>query len=265
MKIILTGSRVNLGRHISGLKEFDFLPVDRSNWNTLNLIKESEYQAVIHCAYDLKKNINDVPDEVLDSNLLSTARLLRVCKEKRIDNFIFVSSCAVYGDSSNSSEEKMCQPVTFNGHTKLFNEELVKHFCLENKINYLILRVFNMFGGDDHFSVVQRLINCAKNGKEFTLMNDGVSERDFIYVKDVANILSQLINLNLKNEIINVGSGESVRIIDVLRAVENKFGKVKTNQKSNPNEAVFSRANIKKLRSLIQYKPTSIADYINNL
>lgn len=265
MKIILTGASGNLGSQIHQIKDIQFLPVGRESWSDLNSLNDSEYQAVIHCAYDLKKNINDVPDEVLDSNIISTAKLLRVCKEKKISNFIFISSCAVYGDSSNSAEDKVCQPVSINGHTKLFNEELVKNFCLANKINYLILRVFNTYGGNDHFSVVQKIIDCAKKNKRFTLVNDGVSERDFIHVEDVAKILGKLVKLDLKNEVINVGSGESVRIIDIVKAVENKFGKIEIDQKTNPNESVFSRANIKKLKTLVDYKPVGIIDYLNEM
>ena len=262
MKTILTGSSGNLGSHIFQLKEFQFLAVNRENWTALETIQDSEYQSVIHCAYDLKKSINVVPDEVLDSNIISTAKLLRICKEKNIPNFIFISSCAVYGDSSNSAEDKICQPVSMNGHTKLFNEELVKNFCLANKINYLILRVFNTFGGDDHFSVVQKIINCAQEKKCFTLVNEGVSERDFIHVGDVAKILGQLLKLDLKNETINVGSGNSVRIIDIVKAVESKYGKIEIIEKTNPNEAVFSRANVKKLRSFLPVKNTNILDYL---
>jgi nucleoside-diphosphate-sugar epimerase len=265
MKIILTGSTGNLGSQIVQIKNIQFFPIDREGWSQLNTLNDSEYHAVIHCAYDLKKNINDVPDEVLDSNIISTARLLRLCKEKKISTFVFISSCAVYGDSSNSSEDKICQPVSINGHTKLFNEELVKNFCLANKINYLILRVFNTYGGNDHFSVVQKIISSAKLKKKFNLVNEGVSERDFIHVGDVAQIIGKLLDLKLKNEIINVGSGDSVRIIDILKAVENKFGKIEIESKSNPKEAVFSRANILKLKSLIDYKPVGIIDYLNNL
>ena len=265
MKIILTGSMGNLGSQIHQIKDIQFLPVGRENWTELNQITNSEYHSVIHCAYDLKKNINEMPDEVLDSNIISTARLLRVCKEKKIPNFIFISSCAVYGDSSNSAEDKICQPVSMNGHIKLFNEELVKSFCLANKINYLILRVFNTYGGADQFSVVQRIIDCAKKNKRFTLVNEGVSERDFIHVEDVANILGKLVKLDLKNEVINVGSGESVRIVDIVKAVEKKFGKIEIDKKANPNEAVFSRANIKKLKSLMQFEPINIINFIDKI
>lgn len=152
-----------------------------------------------------------------------------------------------------------------NGHIKAFNEELIKSFCSANDIKYLILRPFNSYGGNDSFSVVQKIINCAKNNTLFSLSNDGVAERDFIHVEDIAKIISLLIDLNLNNEIINIGSGETVKIKDIITAVENKFGKIEITNISNNNETLYSRANLTKLKSLINYKPRNILVHIKNL
>lgn len=190
---------------------------------------------------------------------------MKLCKEIGIEQFIFISSCSVYGDSSNTSEDKTKTPITMNGFTKAFNEELVMSFCKANSINYLILRPFNSYGGNDSFSVVQKLISCAKNHLVFNLANDGAAERDFIHVEDIARITYMLMEKNLSNEIVNIGSGESVRILDLLKAVETKFGPIKINNINKPDEAIYSRANLNKLRELIEYEPMSIFDYIKEL
>lgn len=265
MKVILTGANGNLGRHIQAHSTFDCLPISRRDWNQLEQVAPGEYQAVIHCAYDLKNDLNELPDLVLDSNIISTGRALRLCREKRIPRLIFISSCSVYGDSSNSAEDKPCTPVSMNGYTKLFNEELIKSFCGANAIDYLILRVFNSYGGDDKFSVVQKLISCARNKRPFTLLNEGIAERDFIHVDDVAKVVCAVAGMPLKNEIINVGSGRSVRIIDLLRAVEEKFGKISVVAAQRPGEAIYSRANINKLRTLVGLQAVDIFDFIREL
>jgi UDP-glucose 4-epimerase len=264
MKAILTGAEGNLGRRIVEQAKFECLPVSRGTWGALNDIQAGEYQALIHCAYDLKNDINVTPDSVLESNVVSTGKALRLCREKRIPRFIFISSCSVYGDSSNSAEDKPCMPVSINGFTKLFNEELTKSFCDANAISYLILRVFNSYGGNDQFSVVQKLISCARNKKPFTLVNEGIAERDFIHVADVAKVVCALAGIPLKSEIINVGSGRSVRIIDLLRAVEEKFGKISVVEEQRPGEAVYSRANISKLRKLVKLQAVDILDFIRD-
>lgn len=209
--------------------------------------------------------MHEFPAEVLDSNIVTTGRSLKICKDKGIKQFVFISSCSVYGDSSNSSETKTKTPITMNGFIKSFNEELVIDFCTANQIDYLILRVFNSYGGNDNFSVVQKLIRCAKEKTVFTLMNDGIAERDFIHIADVANIICTLIEQNLSNEIINIGSGESTKIFDLVKAVEEKFGQVALNKVTNSNEAIYSRANIKKLKGLVSYTPTNIFEFIKKL
>lgn len=265
MKVVLTGANGNLGKHIQTNAKFEVLPVSRSNWEQFEQISPSSYQAIIHTAYDLKNSIYEQPDSVLESNIVTTGKALRLCKEKKITKFIFISSCSVYGDSSNSAEDKSCYPVTMNGFTKLFNEELVKSFCEANQIDYLILRVFNSYGGDDNFSVVQKLIKCAETKQPFTLVNDGSAERDFIHIDDVAQIVCTLTELNLTHEVINIGSGTSVKIFDILKAVEDKYGPITVNKKQSPDEAVYSRANIKKLNKLIEYKGIDIFHFIKNL
>jgi len=265
MKAILTGAEGNLGRRILEHASFECLPVSRDSWTSLNEVRAGSCQFLIHCAYDLKTDINEQPDVVLESNVVSTGKALRLCKEKQISKLIFISSCSVYGDSSNSAEDKPCIPVTINGFTKLFNEELIKSFCDANAIDYLILRVFNSYGGDDRFSVVQKLISCAKDKRTFTLVNEGVAERDFIHVDDVAKVVCALAGMGLKREIINVGSGRSVRIIDLLRAVEEKFGKVSIVEEQRLSEAIYSRANINKLKKLVSLQAVDVFDFIRDL
>lgn len=265
MKAILTGADGNLGRRITEHADFECLPVSRSNWASLNSIRAAEYQTLIHCAYDLKTDINQQPDAVLESNVVSTGKALKLCREKKIARMIFISSCSVYGDSSNSTEDKACIPVSINGFTKLFNEELVKSFCDANAIDYLILRPFNSYGGDDTFSVVQKLISCARDKCSFTLVNEGIAERDFIHVADVARVVCTLAEMPLRRETINVGSGKSVRIIDLLRAVEEKFGKISVVGAQRSGEAVYSRANINKLKKLVDLQAIDVFDFIRDL
>lgn len=117
---------------------------------------------------------------------------------------------------------------------------------MANSINYLIVRPFNTFGGNDQFSVVQKIISCAKNKRPFNLVNEGTSERDFIHVEDLAKILCLLLEFDLRNQIINIGTGNPIKIVDLVDAIGEKFGKIEITQTTNSNETQYSRANIKK-------------------
>ena len=149
-----------------------------------------------------------------------------------------------------------------NGVTKLFYKDHTMSFCEATAIVYLTLRVFNSYGGDDQFSVVKKLISCANHKRPFTLLNEGIAERDFIHVDDVAQVVCALAEMPLGREIINVGSGRSVRIVDLLRAVEERFGKIAVVDEQRPGEAIYSRANINKLRKLVDLRARDVFDFI---
>ena len=71
-----------------------------------------------------------------------------------------------------------------------------------------------MYGKEDKSSVIYKIISAIKNKKNFKLVNNGNSRRDFINVRDVAEIYAKLLNVN-KNEIIDLGTGISTRIKDI--------------------------------------------------
>lgn len=265
MKVILTGSEGNLGTHIKKHADFDISTLSRTDWVNIDEICGHQIDSVIHTAYDLKKSIFEYPDEVLSSNIITTASILKKCQQFNIPNFIFISSCSVYGDSTNTSEDSTCTPITLNGLTKLLNEKLVSDFCKKHKINYLILRVFNSYGGNDYFSVVSKVLDSANSNRPFTLFNDGIAERDFIHIDDVAKVICKLTTIELRNEIINIGTGTGVKIIDLVNIIKEKYGSLNIINKSNKNEIRTSHSDTNKLNGIIDYNFKQIIEHIHAL
>src|SRR5262249_15079984 len=144
---------------------------------------------VIHAGWDLKTNVAESPRTVVASNIEATARLLEEMRRVGSRRLFYVSSCAVYGDSQETSETSACAPVNINGITKLLNERMIESFCQRAGIAFTIFRIFNIFGGNDQFSVISKLRNAIESNGEFRLNNDGVSQRDFVHVDDVATIM----------------------------------------------------------------------------
>lgn len=265
MKVIITGSNGNLGSHIKEHADFETISFSRDDWVNIDETFSHSANSIIHTAYDLKKSIYDNPDEVLSSNVISTVHFLKKCFEFKINNFIFISSCSVYGDSTNTSEDSKCTPITVNGLTKLLNEKIIIEFCIKHNINYSILRVFNSYGGNDTFSVVSKLLKSASTGSPFTLYNNGQAERDFIHIDDVAQIICKLVNKNIKNEIINIGTGENIKIMNLVSEIEKKYGPMNIINDSSENEIKSSHANIRKLNEIMDYEFATILQHIRGL
>jgi UDP-glucose 4-epimerase len=258
--LIVTGAKGNIGSSLLKKHPGNNLAVSREDWELIENIK-IEANAVIHCAFDLKHTYADNPTAMIDSNILSTAKLLEFVKKNNIKKFIFISSCAVYGHSSNTTEKNQCIPISINGNVKLINEYFIQEFCLKNNIKYHIFRVFNLFGGDDHFSVISLLLKCIKTDQAFIINNDGVSQRDFVHIDDVCDILLETVEKNLDFNIVNVGTGRSTQIKDLVDLVLKIKPNLKTIKKNNL-EIEYSRANLDYFKTIFKKDFVNVYDVL---
>ncbi len=262
MRILLTGANGNLAQAIQRLgKAHEFAPVTRSNWNEI-ATKLREGDVIIHAASDLKTSAARDPEKLMQSNLMSTVELLKAVDKTKPARFVFISSCAVYGHGEITREDIQPAPISLNGVTKLLNEKLVAEFCEFRKIDYNILRVFNTFGGNDQFSIIHRLNQASEGKSPFMLYNNGLSQRDFIFVEDAAAIVLKLLEKNPAQRILNVGSGEATKIRDIVTEFQKKHPKFEV-VSSKREEAEYSRADITRLRELFpSYQFRSVLDFV---
>lgn len=263
MNIILIGANGNLGREIISRNSIHkILPIHRNNWSDLDDLSFGKRNVVVNAASDLTSLIHEKPYAIMDSNLASTTRLLEISKGCAL--FIYISSCAVYGDALTTTESTRCRPLSINGITKLLNERIVEEFCSKNAIPYLNLRVFNMYGGRDRFSIISKLQQSIKTGIPFQLNNFGIAQRDFVHVTDVADIVLKLSRLDLPSGYLNVGTGCATKVSAIVTMVKELYPKLKIVDKA-ANEVEYSRADISKLKGLLDYKFMSIDQQLPDL
>lgn len=263
MKILVTGINGNLSQHIiSNAKNYTVEGLSRNDWDKLDE-KLSNVDAIIHAAGDIRTSVNNVPVSNIDSNVMSTMRLLEASVKHKIKHFYFVSSCAVYGDVSHTNEAQICYPISLNGDIKKLNETIIRSFCKENKIGFTSFRVFNTFGGDDKFSIVSKLLNEARSSGTFILNNHGLSQRDFIHVNDIAQIIMRTLELNDKPEYLNVGTGTTHKIAELYNLVIEKHPDLKVKHTELP-EIEYSRADNRLLMKLMPTDFISVIDYLKD-
>ena len=267
MKVVVTGANGNLGSHLSKMAsgyDMEIVPVTRAEWGNIDNIIDDTVDAVIHAAGDIRSSVSANPVQYLNSNIMTTSQLLELCAANSISKFYFISSCAVYGDVNSTTETQFCSPASLNGKLKKLNEDIIAEFCNKNNINYTCFRVFNLFGGDDRFSIVN-FIDKAINGKsEFMLNNEGVSQRDFIHVSDVAEIILKIVNMGEFPTYLNVGSGVSIKILELLSIVQSRYPDIVIKRTYN-HEIEYSRADTTMLFKYIQKEFISIVDYVKNI
>ena len=157
-------------------------------------------------------NYNVLDDLHLDveTNLTKLLNVLAECKERNCV-FNFVSSWFVYGDTFlPAKEESSCKPKGFYSITKLCAEQLLVSFCETFNIKYRILRLGNVYGGEDNYSAkknaLQYLINELRENRDIKLYHGGEVLRDFVHVEDVCRAIMYCVENSPVNQIINIGA-----------------------------------------------------------
>ena len=210
--------------------------------------RHTDIEGVIHFA--ASKAVGESVENPLlyyENNINALVYLLQELQKKESANFIFSSSCTVYGQA-----EKM--PITENapiqvamspyGNTKQIGEEIITDTAKVTGINAILLRYFNPIGahpsaaiGELPLGVPQNLVpfitqtglglrkELAVYGADYPT-KDGTAVRDYIHVVDLAkaHVIALQRLLNKKNlekvETFNLGTGTGSSVLEVIQAFE---------------------------------------------
>jgi len=223
-------------------KKAKFFKLDIQNTKKINeIIIKNKIDSVIHLAASLVIGLGEkYPNKYYKNNVLGTQKILIACKGTKVNNFIFSSTAAVYKDGLYKvSENSKLKPKSVYGKTKLKAEKIIKNFCSKEKINYGILRYFNIAGASptgkiglinksDHlFKNFSREIFKKKPFFKIYRTNydtiDGTCIRDFIHVSDIAEIhfkILERISKLKKSIILNCGYSKGTSVLEVAKEFE---------------------------------------------
>ena len=211
-----------------------------------NVFTQHRISAVMHfAAFSLVGESVSRPLEYYYNNVAKTVELLRAMTRHQVQNFIFSSTAAVYGEPRGIQplrEDDPCQPANPYGATKLAVERMLADCAAVNSLRYVSLRYFNAAGADPSGTPGERhdpethlipLILQVATGERQSIQifgtdyptSDGTCIRDYVHVGDLAQ--AHLLALRHLMEggssaVYNLGNsrGHSVReVIDVARAV----------------------------------------------
>lgn len=152
-------------------------------------------------------------DEAMDINVKGTLNVLEACHHSQVNNFVFASSAAVYGNVRKLpiSENHTLKPLSPYGTSKMLAEQHVLSYKMLKKIqNTISLRIFNVYGNDQYVEadVISRFVKALSNGFAPTIYGDGMQTRDFISVDDVVDAF--LLSLDAMEDVENKASYSSV-------------------------------------------------------
>ena len=272
-------------KNITG-KEVKNYKVDICNYDdTFAIFQENtDIKGIIHfAAYKSVGESVEQPLLYFENNLFSLINILKCVKEFNIPNFIFSSSCTVYGgpDEIPVTENSPIKPAESPyGATKQMGEDIVKEVSNpENKS--ILLRYFNPVGAHPSILIGELPLGKPENLvpaitqtaigkiKQMTVYGDdyptrdGSCVRDYIHVSDIAHAHTLALQylINKKNtetcEVFNLGSGNGVTVLEAIKSFEKVSG-VKLNYKigpRRPGDVVAVYANNELAKKVLGWNP----------
>ena len=214
--------------------------------------KNNDIAGVIHFA--ASKAVGESVEKPLlyyENNINSLVYILQEMTNLPQANFIFSSSCTVYGQAKKMpiTEDASIQPANSPyGNTKQIGEEIINDVAKVTNINSVLLRYFNPIGAHSSAEIGELPLGIPQNlvpfitqtalglRKELSVYGndyptpDGTCIRDYIHVVDVAKAhviaLQRLLNKqnNDKVEIFNLGTGNGSSVLEVIQAFEKVSG-----------------------------------------
>ena len=233
---------------ITGIKPL-YHNIDLRDKNEVqNFFSSNKVDGIIHFAA-CKAVGESVQNPLLyyENNISTLVYVLQEMKKHHLTNFIFSSSCTVYGQADEL-------PITENapvkvaespyGNTKQIGEEIIKESCKADDLKAIALRYFNPIGAHESSKIGELPLGVPQNlipyitqtavgireqlsvfGDDYPT-NDGTAVRDYIHVVDLAkahiSALERLIYKQNKDdfEFFNVGTGTGSSVLEVIKAFE---------------------------------------------
>ncbi len=246
---------------------FTFRRVDISDFSQLKSIfggdgREGRVSSVINLgALAGVRASASSPRAFYETNVLGTLNLLELCREFGVGKFVLASTSSVYGAGMagpTKEDAPSSRPLSPYAASKAAAESLLHSYHHLYDIDAAVLRYFTVYGpaGRPDMSIF-RFIRSVCEDQPITVFGDGMQQRDFTYVDDVARGTVAALGIT-GYETINLGHGTPVTLADVIKLIERAVGKQARiiYQDRHPADPMTTWADINRAQSLLGWNPT---------
>ena len=208
--------------------------LDLRNQNKVNIFfKKNKIDAVINAAGTvggIYANNKYKADFIFD-NLSIQNNIIHSCYENNIKNLIFLGSSCIY---PRNCKQPIKESYLLTGELEKTNEpyaiakiaglKMCESYNYQYKTNYKCLMPCNLYGPNDNYdleqshflpALISKIYNAKiKNNKILTIWGNGSPKRELLFVDDLADACIYFLNTKTKETLINIGSGEEMKIVD---------------------------------------------------
>lgn len=204
--------------------------------------------------------------------IFPSIKLMKICAKENIKFVYFSSGGTIYGNRSTMLpfvETDEMAPISYYGWSKQMMENSILFKNRTENLKYLIVRPSNPYGHGQNLHGKQGLVAVAigkiLEDKPVEVWGDGSAIRDYIYIDDLAKVFYQLIDKDVYNETVNLGSGRGYSVNDILaflKIITKKDFKI-VYENARPMDVSNMVLDIEKMQRLAQVELTPMLNGIS--
>lgn len=260
--------RANIGAHARDPR-FRLVEADIRDRSALNhafqdgAFHDCACDAIVHLA--ARAGVRPSIEEPLlyqDVNVSGTQNLLELARTLGVKQFVFASSSSVYGINPNvpwREDDRVLQPVSPYASTKVSGELMGHVYSHLYGIRFIALRCFTVYGPRQRPDLaIHKFARRMLAGEPISLFGDGRTRRDYTFVADIVDgIRAAMDYRTTPYEVINLGGGHPVTLIEMVHALERATGmKAQIHwEPDQPGDVPQTYASIAKAELLLHYHP----------
>lgn len=221
----LSSGRVNNIKHLMGQVGFNFIEGDILDVDILDSIFcQNKFDVVFHMAAnsDIAKSFED-PDVDKDSTFMTTYLILKMMRKYNINDIIFASTSAIYGETSDALHEDYgpLNPVSHYGASKLASESFISSFVENYNFKAWIVRFPNVVGERaTHGVIFDFMKKLRRDSTKLEVLGNGNQCKPYLYVKDLVEaMLFVWKNSSAPLNIYNLGVESRTKVKEIAEMV----------------------------------------------
>jgi UDP-glucose 4-epimerase len=201
-----------------------------------------------------------------ESGPTATLNMLEAARQAGSRRFLFAASSSAYGDTTELPKHEGMLPLPLSPYAagKLAGEYYVRVYARTMGLDGVSLRYFNIFGprqdpSSPYSGVISLFIQALAEGRRPLIYGDGEQTRDFTYVANAvaANLAAMRHAEPIGGEVFNVGTGRSIRLLDVVASLNRIFGTDLEPEfrPPRPGDVRDSLASLDRIGRVLGYRP----------